>query len=132
MAQTIEIPYAPRTLQRELHRAWSEHRFSVAITHRRFGKSVCAINHLLRDALSSKKPNPRFHMLSPTFRQAKSTIWDYLKQFSASIPGARFNESELRADYPNGSRISLLSAENPNSIRGIFSDGFCIDEAGLM
>ena len=133
MAQTIEIPYAPRTLQRELHRAWSEHRFSVAITHRRFGKSVCAINHLLRDALTSKKPNPRFHLLCPTYRQAKTTLWDYLKQFSAKIPNVKFNESELRADYPNGSRITLLSGENGGqNLRGIGSDGFVIDEAGLM
>ena len=133
MAQTIEIPYSPRTLQRELHRAWSQHRFSVAITHRRFGKSVCAINHLLRDALTSKKPNPRFHMLCPTYRQAKTTLWDYLKQFSAKIPNVKFNESELRADYPNGSRITLLSGENGGqNLRGIGSDGFVIDEAGLM
>ena len=133
MAQNIEIPYAPRTLQRELHRAWSQHRFSVAITHRRFGKSVCAINHLLRDALTSKKPNPRFHMLCPTYRQAKTTLWDYLKQFSAKIPNVKFNESELRADYPNGARIALLSGENGGqNLRGIGSDGFVIDEAGLM
>ena len=133
MAQNIEIPYAPRALQRELHRAWSQHRFSVAITHRRFGKSVCAINHLLRDALTSKKPSPRFHMLCPTYRQAKTTLWDYLKQFSAKIPNVKFNESELRADYPNGSRITLLSGENGGqNLRGIGSDGFVIDEAGLM
>ena len=133
MAMNVEIPYAPRALQRELHRAWSAHRYSVAITHRRFGKSVCAINHLLRDALTSKKPNPRFHLLCPTYRQAKSTLWDYLKQFSSSIPGTRFNESELRADFGNGARISLLSGEKGGqNLRGIFSDGFIIDEAGLM
>ena len=133
MVRKIEIPYAPRALQLELHRAWSEHRFSVAITHRRFGKSVCAINHLLRLAMTSAKPNPRMHLLCPTFRQAKTTLWDYLKQFSAKIPGVRFNETELRADYENGARIQLLSgAQGGHSIRGIMSDFFVIDEAGLM
>jgi len=132
MVQNIQISYTPRTFQRRLHRAWSEHRYSVAITHRRFGKTVCVINHLLKDALTCRKPNPRFHLLSPSFRQAKNVSWDYLKTFSANIPGVKFNESELRADYPNGARINLLSAENPNSIRGIYSDGFVIDEAGLM
>ena len=131
--KTVKIPYAPRTLQRELHRAWSEHRYSVAITHRRFGKTYAVLNHLLRDALKSKKPNPRFHLLSPTFKQAKQVSWDYLKTFSAGIPGTKFNESELRADYRNGARITLLSAEGGGqSIRGIYSDGFVIDEAGLI
>ena len=133
MGLNIEIPYSPRPLQRGLHRAWSEHRYSVAITHRRFGKTYAVLNHLLRDALTSKKPNPRFHLLSPTFKQAKQVSWDYLKTFSAGIPGTKFNESELRADYGNGARITLLSAEGGGqSIRGIYSDGFVIDEAGLI
>ena len=133
MAETIRIPYTPRVLQRQLHAAWCEHRYSIAITHRRFGKTVAVLNHLLRDALTSKKPSPRFHLLSPTYRQAKNVSWDYLKQFSNSVPGVRFNESELRADYPNGARIQLLSGENGGqSIRGIYSDGFVIDEAGMM
>ena len=133
MAINVEIPYSPRTLQDELHGAWSEHRYSVAITHRRFGKTVSVINHLIRDALKTQKDNARFHLLSPTFRQAKSVSWDYLKNFSAGIPGVKFNESELRADYPNGSRIALLSAENGGQgIRGIYSDGFFVDEAGMI
>ena len=74
--KTVKIPYSPRTLQRELHRAWSGHRYSVAITHRRFGKTYAVLNHLLRDALKSQKPNPRFHVLSPTFMQAKQVSWD--------------------------------------------------------
>ena len=129
-----KIPYSPRALQRDLHRAWSGHRYSVAITHRRFGKTVAVLNHLLMSALKSRKPNPRFHLLAPTFKQAKSVSWDYLKDFAANIPGAKFNESELRADFPlNNSRITLLSAEGGGQgIRGIFSDGFVIDEAGLM
>ena len=133
MAEIIQIPYTPRVLQRQLHAAWSGHRYSVAITHRRFGKTVAVLNHLLRDALTSKKPSPRFHLLSPTYRQAKNVSWDYLKQFSSSVAGVRFNESELRADYPNGARIQLLSGENGGQgIRGIYSDGFVIDEAGMM
>ena len=50
---------------------------------------------------------------------AKSIGWDFLKYYTKSIPGTKFNESELRADFINNSRITLLSSENPDSIRGI-------------
>ena len=132
MAQNIEIPYAPRALQRELHRAWSEHRYSVVLCHRRAGKTVAVLNHLLRDALTTKKPNARYHYLAPTYRMASNIATDYLLQFSEKIPGFTFNKTNLTASYPNGSRISLLSGEDESKIRGIYSDGICIDECGLM
>ena len=128
----IKIPYTPRKLQVELHRLIGENRFSVIVCHRRFGKTVAAINHLLRDAVLCDKPNPRFAYLAPTFTQAKRIAWDYLHQFAGEIPGVKFNETELRCDLPNGSRIMLLSAENPDALRGIFLDGCVMDEVALM
>ena len=96
--------------------------------HRRFGKTVCMINHLIRSALMSKLKNPRFAYIAPTFKQAKSIAWDYMKQFTAKIPNTKFNETELRVDLPNGSRITLLGAENSDGLRGIYLDGCVIDE----
>ena len=86
------------------------------------------INHLLMTALQSKLKNPRFAYIAPTFKQAKSIAWDYIKQFSDKIPGVRFNETELRVDLPNGSRITLLGSENCDGLRGIYLDGCVIDE----
>jgi len=128
----INIPYKPRPLQKELHQAISEHRWSVVVCHRRFGKTVAAINHLLRDAILTSKSNPRFAYIAPTYRQAKNVAWDYLKQFASAIPMARFHETELRADLPNGARIQLLGAENPDSLRGIYLDGCVLDEVADM
>jgi phage terminase large subunit len=79
-------------------------------------------------ALESKLKNPRFAYIAPTFKQAKSIAWDYIKQFSEKIPGVRFNETELRVDLPNGSRITLLGSENCDGLRGIYLDGCVIDE----
>ena len=80
-----------------------------------------AINHLLRDAVLNAKTNPRFALaIAPTYRQAKAVAWDYLKQFAGAVPMVRFHETELRADLPNGARIQLLGAENPDSLRGLF------------
>jgi hypothetical protein len=51
-----------------------------------------------------------------------------MKQFCEKIVGTKFNETELRADLPNGSRITLLGSENCDGLRGIYLDGCVIDE----
>jgi phage terminase large subunit len=124
----IVIPYTPRKYQKYLHVKMKDKRWSVLVCHRRFGKTVMMINHLLMTALESKLKNPRFAYIAPTFKQAKSIAWDYIKQFSEKIPGVRFNETELRVDLPNGSRITLLGSENCDGLRGIYLDGCVIDE----
>jgi len=124
----IVIPYTARKHQKFLHSKMLEKRWSVLVCHRRFGKTVMMINHLLMTALQSKLKNPRFAYIAPTFKQAKSIAWDYIKQFSDKIPGVRFNETELRVDLPNGSRITLLGSENCDGLRGIYLDGCVIDE----
>ena len=128
----IEIPYTPRPFQQELHDLLDQHRFAVLNCHRRFGKTVCILNHLIKAALTIPLPNPRFAYVAPTYKQAKSIAWDYIKQFTGKIPGVKYNETELRCDLPNGSRITLLSGENAESIRGIFLDGVCIDETAQV
>ena len=128
----IEIPYSPRPLQSQLHAKLAAKRWGVVVCHRRFGKTVMAINHLLRDAVLCDKSNPRYAYIAPTYRQAKNVAWDYLKQFAGAVPMVRFHETELRADLPNGARIQLLGSENPDSLRGIYLDGCVMDEVADM
>ncbi len=128
----IEIPYSPRPLQAKLHNALVKNRWGVVVCHRRFGKTVMAINHLLRAAILNAQTNPRYAYIAPTYRQAKAVAWDYLKQFAGKVPMVRFHETELRCDLPNGSRIQLLGAENYDSLRGIYLDGAVLDEMADM
>jgi len=128
----IVIPYTPRPLQAELHRQLANHRWSVVVCHRRWGKTVAAINHLLRDAILCQRKAPRFHYIAPTYRMAKQVAWDYVHQFAGAIPGVKFNETELRCDLPNGARLTLLGGEDPSRLRGIYSDGIVIDETADM
>lgn len=100
------------------------------VTHRRFGKTVMAVNHVLRASLECTAPRPRHAYVAPTYQQAKKTAWDYLKLYTASIPGVEYNESELRADLPGDRRIMLLGAESYDSLRGIYLDGAVMDEYG--
>ena len=87
----IKIPYKPRDLQKKLHADLQKQRWSVLVMHRRFGKTVMAINHLLRDAILNTKDNPRYAYIAPTYRQAKMIAWDYLKLFAGAIPNVRFH-----------------------------------------
>lgn len=132
MAQVITVDYLPRPLQAKLHEAMDGHRWTVAVCHRRFGKTVMAVNHLQMAALTCRKERPRFHYIAPTFAQGKSIAWDYFKSFSADIPGVEKNESELRINYPTGAQIQILGADNPDRMRGIYSDGAVFDEYGLQ
>ena len=43
--KSIVIPYTPRDLQKHLHTNLD--RFNVVVCHRRFGKTVFAINQLI-------------------------------------------------------------------------------------
>ena len=125
----VVIPYTPRTLQNFLHKKCDKYRFNVIIVHRRGGKTVFSINHLIKKALTNKNPYPRYAFISPYRLQGKATAWDYLKQFSATIPGVKVNESELRIDFNvNNSRIQIIGAENSNAIRGQYFDGIIVDE----
>jgi hypothetical protein len=91
-----------------------------------------AVNHLIKGAIECKLERPRFGYIAPTFKQAKAVAWDYLKHYTSVIPGAEYNEAELRCDLPWGARIRLFGADNPDSLRGIYLDGVVLDEFPLM
>jgi hypothetical protein len=128
----VVIDYAPRPQQKALHLALDTHRFVVAVCHRRMGKTVLAINQLIKKALTCPKDRPRFAYIAPTYAQGKAIAWDYIQHYSGPIPGVTFNQSELRADYPNGGQLRIYGADSPDSLRGLYLDGVVLDEYGLM
>lgn len=102
------------------------------VAHRRAGKTVACLNDLLKAALSIKLQDARFAYVAPHFNQAKDVCWHYLKRFASVVPGVVFNESELRCDLPNGARVRLYGADNPDRLRGIYLDGVVLDEYADM
>jgi phage terminase large subunit len=124
----IVIPYAPREQQIAIHNAIDASRFTVVVAHRRMGKTVSAINHLIKAAVLNEKKDPRYAYIAPTYGQAKRVAWDYLQEYTRPL-GASYNVSELRADFW-GRRISLYGSDNPDSLRGQYFDGVVIDEVG--
>ncbi len=130
MAKKISTGYRPRPLQAGIHRRLE--RFSVLVCHRRFGKTVLCVNELIDHAVRSTRQRPRYAYIAPLYRQAKQVAWDYLKHYTEAIPGRKVNETELRVDLPNGARIQLYGADNPDSLRGIYLDGAVLDEYAQM
>ena len=128
----VTIPYAPRAHQREIHKAAETHRFTVVVAHRRLGKTVCMVNHLIKQAIINTSGSGRYGYVAPYRNQAKNIAWDYLKRFSAPIPDRDVNEGELCVSLRNGSRIRLFGADNAEAMRGLYFDGVILDEVADM
>jgi hypothetical protein len=65
------IPYTPRKYQKYLHQNIKKKRWSVLVCHRRFGKTVMMINHLLMTALEAKeKTQDLLILLQPLNKQS--------------------------------------------------------------
>ena len=129
-AETCIIPYTPRPLQWRFHEQRT--RFCVLLCHRRFGKTVAAVNDLIRQALRSQRNDWRAAYMAPYLGQAKAVAWDYLKRYAGAVPGTRFHETELRCDLPTGARIRLYGVENADALRGIYLDDLVLDEPADM
>lgn len=127
MPKQVVIPYQPRSVFLPFHQRTQ--RWSCLVCHRRAGKTVACINDLIRAAATFKAhKDGRFAYVAPQYAQAKDIAWGYIKQFTGVIPGIVYNESELRVDFPNGSRIRLYGTENENRLRGLYLDGVILDE----
>ena len=110
----------------------TDKRWSIAVAHRRAGKTVACVQKLTKAALECTKPEPRFAYVAPLFNQAKDIAWLYLRHY-ARLLDASINESELRVDLPkNGARIRLYGADNPDRLRGMYLDGIVLDEYADM
>ena len=124
--EIIEIDYTPRLQAREFHDRTE--RFAVLVAHRRFGKTVAAVNDLIRDALTIDLPNVRVAYIAPYLSQSKAVAWDYALEYTRDIPQIKVNHSELRIDFPNGARFRLFGADNYNAMRGLYFDAVVLDE----
>jgi phage terminase large subunit len=102
------------------------------VCHRRAGKTVACVADLVCDAVMTKKQDARFAYVAPQFNQAKDVAWMYVKRLVYDQPGVKLNEAELRADFPNGARVRLYGADNPDRLRGIYLDGVILDEYADM
>ena len=122
----VRTGYVPRTQAVAFH-ARTE-RYACLVAHRRFGKTVAAINDLIRACYTTPLDNVRVAYIAPYLSQSKAIAWDYLLEYTAAIPDIKVNIAELRIDFPNGARIRLFGADNYNAMRGLYFDAVVLDE----
>ena len=127
----IEIPYVARPVQEEIQEQIRKHRFNVLVTHRQMGKTICVINHIIREALITTYPNARYFYVAPFLKQAKLIAWDHFKYYLKPVPNVKINETELTILLPNGSKIYLVGADNPDAMRGSYANGVVLDEYAM-
>lgn len=123
----VELPYAPRKQFMPFHQR--KQRWAVLVCHRRSGKTVAAINDLIRAAILCKSRVPLFAYVAPYRAQAKSVAWSYLKYYAQPIT-KNVNESDLIVTLRTGAEIRIFGADNPDALRGLGFDGVFLDEYG--
>lgn len=141
------VPYAPRRWAVGFHETVK--RWIALVLHRRAGKTTAIVNHHQRAATDDAWETRRLLALEPSLSekelkellsrrvyghvmptriQAKTVAWDMLKYYASFITGAKPNESELYIRYPNGNKVYLFGADDPDAFRGTAFSGLSFDE----
>ena len=105
-------------------------RFRVCASGRRGGKTYLSMWEIAKFA---RHPNRRILYVAPSYRQAKSIIFEDLKaQLLKRRWVKKINESELSFLLVNNTKIELRSADAADSIRGISCDFAVLDECAFF
>ena len=104
-------------------------RWSCLVAHRRAGKTVAAINDIIKRALLEGGRGAQYAYIAPFRSQAKSVAWDYLKYYAKAVSESS-NESELTVTLINGAKVRLFGADNADAMRGLGFNGVYLDEYG--
>lgn len=120
----IEIDYSPHKNQILVHN--DTHRFRIVVAGRRFGKTILAINELIKEALT--KPGSEVWYIAPTYRQAEQIAWKLLFKYLPKQIVTKIHETKLTVKLINGSTISLKGVDNKDSLRGVGLNFVVLDE----
>lgn len=110
--------------QLKLHQSKSKE--VVAVTGRQIGKTVAAVNELIKRSIQF--PGTRNWYVTVDYKQAKRNVWDLFGKYVVPEMQARLNSSELSIFLPNKSKIELIGVENAQSLRGAAVNFMILDE----
>jgi len=124
----IEMPYQPRKAFMPFHNRTK--RWACIVAHRRAGKTVAAVNDIIRAAITYQGPNGLFGYVAPYMNQARRIAWDYFKYYAQPVL-KEANEVQMTLTLLNGVKIGLFGADNADGqIRGLGFSGIYLDEYG--
>lgn len=113
-------------------RVWKdESRYVVLACGRRAGKSFYSALRIA--AFVQKHPNSIVYYLATTYQQSKSIMWEMLRNTIPSFWIKKTNESELKIELVNNSKIELKGADTePDRLRGVRIDFLICDEVAYF
>lgn len=83
---------------------------------------------LLHEALIAKR---HLAYIAPYLNQARKVMWVPIREVAAKIPHTIVREVDASIEFPNGSMIRILGADNADGFRGLGFDGVVADEHQL-
>lgn len=123
----VEIPYEPRPQFLPFHQRTQ--RWGCLVAHRRAGKTVAAINDLIKSGTEAQDRNALYGYIAPFRAQAKAVAWEYLKWYARPVT-RKVNESDLIVTLVTNAEIHLYGADNADALRGVGFNGLLMDEYG--
>ena len=127
MKQRVLLPYTPRKAFLPFHERTK--RWGCLVAHRRAGKTVAAVNDLIRAAFMYQGLNGLFGYVAPFQNQARRIAWDYFKFFAEPLIKDA-NEAQMTLTLVNGAKISLFGSDSADAMRGLGFSGLYLDEYG--
>ena len=127
MKQRVLLPYTPRKAFLPFHERTK--RWGCLVAHRRAGKTVAAVNDLIRAAFMYQGLNGLFGYVAPFQNQARRIAWDYFKFFAEPLIRDA-NEAQMTLTLVNGAKISLFGSDSADAMRGLGFSGLYLDEYG--
>lgn len=122
------IPF--RLTKPQLEILSDNHRFKIVNAGRRFGKSYLSGAAIL-DQIS--RPNSTVWYIAPTWDMAKKIMWDdWLPKHIPKEWVVEVNKMDKVYKFINGSILYVLSADNPEHLRGSSLDRLIIDECAFI
>lgn len=136
MPTTERVVRLPKALPHQVPLLLSPERFKLPICGRRFGKTAVGLLAAVRGH-GPKRGSRRgaidggkIWWVAPTFKIA-AEIWRDLKS-ATQLAWIDKSEIEKRIELPGGGSVSVKSADDPDSLRGVGLDGVVVDEVGFV
>ena len=125
--------WKPREHQANVLKKLEEYRRVALVWHRRAGKDLLALNHIIGQA---NKVKGLYWHVYPTYSQGKKALWDAMdsqgNRFVDAINGDK-NTVDMSVKFSNGSKYQVIGSDvNPDSIRGANPIGVVFSEYSYM
>ena len=123
----------PRDHQKNVLDKLNKYNRVVLVWHRRAGKDLMALNHIIDRA---NKVKGLYWHIYPTYSQGKKALWDAMdsqgNRFIDAINGDK-NTVDMSVKFTNGSKYQIIGSDvNPDSIRGANPIGVVFSEYSYM